>query len=142
MPEEKKLENPFAGRKYMRAVGRRQSATARAQLYVKGSGKFLVNKKDISEYFVSKDLIDIARASLEKTGKTDSSDINIIVSGGGKKGQAEAVRLATARVLVLHNQDLKPQLRTAGFVSVDSRVKERKKPGLKRARRAPQWSKR
>ena len=111
-------------------------------LYVKGSGKFLVNKKDISEYFVSKDLIDIARASLEKTGKTDSSDINIIVSGGGKKGQAEAVCLATARVLVLHNQDLKPQLRTAGFVSVDSRVKERKKPGLKRARRAPQWSKR
>lgn len=142
MSEEKKLENPFAGRKYIRAIGRRKSATARAQLFVKGSGKFFVNKKDIADYFISKELIDIARASLEKTGKLDSSDINIIVSGGGKKGQSEAIRLATARALISHNQDLKPQLRAAGFVTVDSRVKERKKPGLKRARRAPQWSKR
>ncbi|MBU2575535.1 30S ribosomal protein S9 [Patescibacteria group bacterium] len=143
MPEEKKEEkNPFEGRKYVRALGRRKKSTAVAQLYFKGKGKFIVNKLPIKDYFARADLIDIAKASLEKIGKLDSTDINVRVAGGGKKGQSEATRLAIARALISHNEDLRPQLRAAGFLTVDRRVKERKKPGLKRARRAPQWSKR
>ncbi|OIO48333.1 MAG: 30S ribosomal protein S9 [Parcubacteria group bacterium CG1_02_41_12] len=145
MPEEKqdKLgKNPFEGRKYVRGVGRRKSSSATVQLYAKGTGKFLINKLELKDYFARPDLIEIAKASLEKLGKLDSTDINARAAGGGKKGQAESVRLAIARALISHDADLKPQLRAAGFVTVDRRVKERKKPGLKRARRAPQWSKR
>jgi len=143
MAEEKKQDtNIFEGRKYVRALGRRKSSTSVAKLYFKGKGKFLVNKLDIKEYFARPDLIEIAKASLEKISKLDSIDVNIRATGGGKKGQAEASRLAIARALISHDADLKPQLRAAGFLTVDRRVKERKKPGLKRARRAPQWSKR
>lgn len=142
MPEEKQEKNPFEGRKYVRGVGRRKSSSATAHVYMKGKGKFLVNKLELLDYFGRPDLVEIAKASLEKLGKMDATDVNARVSGGGKKAQSEAVRLAIARAMILHDQDLKPQLRAAGFVSVDPRVKERKKPGLKRARRAPQWSKR
>jgi len=140
--QEKQEQNPFQGRKYVRALGRRKSSSAVVQFYVKGKGKFIVNKLPIKDYFARIDLIDTAKASLEKVGKLDSTDINVRVSGGGKKGQSEAIRLAIARALISHNEDLRPQLRAAGFLTVDRRVKERKKPGLKRARRAPQWSKR
>ena len=140
--DNKQEKNPFEGRKYVRAVGRRKKSSAVVQLYVKGKGKFIVNKLPLEEYFSRADLIDIAKASLDKLGKLDSTDINIRVNGGGKKGQAEAVRLAIARALISHDEELKPQLRAAGYLTVDRRVKERKKPGLKRARRAPQWSKR
>ncbi|OJI06444.1 30S ribosomal protein S9 [bacterium CG10_46_32] len=135
-------KNPFKGRKYIRGVGRRKSASATAQLYARGSGTFVVNKRDLSVYFGRLDLMDIARASLEKLGESMAYDINITVSGGGSHGQAEAIRLAIARALILQNKDVKPALRAAGFVTVDRRVKERKKPGKKRARRSPQWSKR
>ena len=140
--DEKTEKNPFEGRKYVRGIGRRKSSSAVVQVYVKGKGKFIINKLDIKDYFARADLINIAKASLEKLGKVDSTDINVRATGGGKKGQAEATRLAIARALISHDPELKPQLRAAGFVTVDRRVKERKKPGLKRARRAPQWSKR
>lgn len=144
MPEKEqdKPKNPFEGRKYVRGLGRRKKSTAVVQLYVKGKGKFIVNKLPIKDYFAGANLVNIVKASLEKISKQDSTDVNIRVSGGGKKGQAEASRLAIARALISHDEDLRPQLRAAGFLTVDRRVKERKKPGLKRARRAPQWSKR
>lgn len=135
-------KNPFKGRKYIRGVGRRKSASATAQLYVRGSGKFVVNKRELREYFPRTELADIARASLATLGGNKTYDINVSVFGGGSHGQAEAIRLAIARALVGHDKDAKPVLRAAGYITVDRRVKERKKPGLKRARRAPQWSKR
>ena len=140
--EQPKNENPFEGRKYIRAVERRKSATAVAQLYVRGKGKFVVNKRQVDEYFALDSLIEIAVSPLDKAGVKGKFDINVRVAGGGPKGQSEAVRLAVSRALLAHDEDLRPILRTEGFLTVDRRVKERKKPGLKRARRAPQWSKR
>ncbi|MBI2050690.1 MAG: 30S ribosomal protein S9 [Parcubacteria group bacterium] len=141
--EEKTSEkNQFKGRKYIRGIGRRKSASASVQLYVRGSGKFVVNKRELSDYFPRPDLADIARASLSALGTDKAYDVNASVFGGGAHGQAEAVRLGIARALVSHNAELKPALRAAGFMTVDRRVKERKKPGKKRARRSPQWSKR
>lgn len=135
-------KNPFKGRKYIRGVGRRKTASANAQLYVRGSGKFVVNKHELAEYFPRPDLAQIARASLVSLGGDKTYDVSVSVFGGGSHGQAEAVRLAVARALLAHNAEFKPALRAAGYITVDRRVKERKKPGLKRARRAPQWSKR
>jgi len=141
--EEKTNEkNQFKGRKYIHGIGRRKSASASAQLYVRGSGKFVVNKHELADYFGRQDLIDIARASLGVLGSDKSYDVNISVSGGGSHGQAEAIRLSVARALIGHDADARPALRAAGYVTVDRRVKERKKPGKKRARRSPQWSKR
>ncbi|MBI1961581.1 MAG: 30S ribosomal protein S9 [Parcubacteria group bacterium] len=135
-------KNPFKGRKYIRGVGRRKSASATAQLYVRGSGKFVVNKRELIKYFSRADLADIARAALGALGGDKTYDFNVSVSGGGSHGQAEAIRLAVARALLAHEEDSRPALRAAGYISVDRRVKERKKPGKKRARRSPQWSKR
>lgn len=140
--EPKAESNPFFGRKYIRAVGRRKTSSAAVQLYVKGKGNFFVNKKPALEYFGSDSMISICTVPLLKIGKNDSCDINAKVAGGGKKSQSEAIRLALARALVSHNEELKSQMRALGFLTVNRRVKERKKPGLKRARRAPQWSKR
>ncbi len=135
-------QNPFTGRKYTRAVGRRKEASATVQLYTKGSGTFVVNKKPLTEYFPQSSLQGIAWAPLELLGRKDSTDVNVRVAGGGFKSQVEAIRLALSRAIVSVDENDKPPLRKAGFVTVDRRVKERKKPGLKRARRAPQWSKR
>jgi len=135
-------KNPFKGRKYIRGVGRRKSASATAQLYVRGSGKFVVNKRELLDYFSRPDLADISRAALRLLGGDTAHDVNVSVSGGGSHGQAEAIRLAVARALLAHEEDSRPALRAAGFITVDRRVKERKKPGKKRARRSPQWSKR
>lgn len=134
--------NPFAGRKYIRALGRRKSAVAVVKIFNKGKGIFLINQKKAGDYFSYPDSIEIAESSLDKSGKKGQIDISIRVNGGGTKSQAEAIRLAIARALILGDESLKKLFRKAGFITVDSRVKERKKPGLKRARRAPQWSKR
>ena len=141
--EEKKIsENPFLGRKYLTGVGRRKSSVASVKLFNKGKGQILVNHKKISDYFGFERLVEIARASLLETGRDNSFDVSAKVSGGGLVGQAQAIRLAIARALVSSDENIRPSLRKAGFLTVDGRVKERKKPGLKRARRAPQWSKR
>jgi small subunit ribosomal protein S9 len=140
--EQSKSEHPFKGRKYIRGIGRRKSSSAVAQLYGRGKGRFIVNKKEVKEYFSGAVLSDLAKAALDKVGSDKTFDVNVRVVGGGQKGQAEAVRLAVTRALLKHDEELRPVLRAAGYVTVDRRVKERKKPGLKRARRAPQWSKR
>jgi small subunit ribosomal protein S9 len=122
-------------------TGRRKSSVARVYL-VPGSGKITVNKRDIEEYFGLETLKLIIRQPLEVTGTTGKFDININVCGGGTTGQAGAIRHGISRALLEADSDFRPALKKAGFLTRDPRMKERKKPGLKAARRAPQFSKR
>lgn len=129
-------------RSYRFAVGRRKSAVARVRFFEKGSGVFQINGRSHDTYFPTFELKKIVRDPLDLTQVGMGSDFSIKVSGGGKRGQAEAVRLGISRVLVKFQPDLRATLKHAGFLTRDPRVKERKKYGLKRARRAPQWQKR
>ena len=122
-------------------TGRRKSSVARVYL-VPGSGKITVNKRDIEEYFGLETLKLIIRQPLEVTGTTGKFDININVCGGGTTGQAGAIRHGISRALLEADSDFRPALKKAGFLTRDPRMKERKKYGLKGARRAPQFSKR
>ena len=122
-------------------TGRRKSSVARVYL-VPGSGKITVNKRDIEEYFGLETLKLIIRQPLEVTGTTGKFDISINVCGGGTTGQAGAIRHGISRALLEADSDFRPALKKAGFLTRDSRMKERKKHGLKAARRAPQFSKR
>lgn len=124
-----------------RAVGRRKSASARVKIS-KGKGEIIVNGKPMKEYFTYFTWQDEIMSPLKAVAKEKDLDISVKVVGGGIKGQATAVRHGIARALVLWNEDFKKTMKTAGFLTRDSRVKERKKPGLKKARRAPQWRKR
>lgn len=123
------------------AVGRRKSASARVRLY-KGEGKITINGLSLEKYFPYFELQETVIAPLKALGKEKDLDISSKVVGGGKNGQAKAVRLGVARALVEWNADFRKTLKSLGFLTRDPRVKERKKFGLKRARRAPQWSKR
>lgn len=127
--------------KYFYAVGRRKTAVAKIRAY-ENSDQTTVNGKELSRYFQSKSLIKIALAPVIMLGLDKKISFKIFVSGGGIKAQAEAVRLAIARSIILRNSEDKPVLKKAGLLTRDSRKKERKKPGLKRARRGPQWAKR
>lgn len=137
-----KTDDIFARRKYIRAVGRRKSATAVVKLYPEGKGIFMIGQSELAGRFPHWQFTDIIKSPLLKLGLEKKFDFKITASGGGVRGQAEAVRLALARALVTYDGAQKPALRKGGFLTVNSRVKERKKPGLKRARRAPQWQKR
>ncbi len=128
--------------RYFEAVGRRKTAVARARLWPKGKGEFIVNGKPYQEYFPTLALQDTATSALKKMNCFEQFRTQILVKGGGVSAQAEAVRHATARALVLFNSEFKKRLRKAGYLTRDPRMKERKKFGLKRARRAPQWQKR
>lgn len=125
----------------LRAVGRRKSATARVKI-TKGSGLIVVNGVDYKKYFPHFEVQDIVSAPLRALGKDKDLDFSVIVAGGGKIGQAIAVQLGIARAMIIWNETFKKTLKDLGFLRRDPRVKERKKFGLKRARRAPQWSKR
>ena len=127
---------------YYEAVGRRKESTARVRL-VGGSGTFIVNEKEASVYFPRiGDLQDILRAFSAVGQEANKYDVTVKVIGGGTTGQTEAVRLGLARALVLLNGDWTPALRKRGLLTRDARVKERKKPGLKKARKAPTYTKR
>ena len=127
---------------YYEAVGRRKESTARVRL-ADGSGNFTVNEKEATVYFPRiGDLNDILR-SFDAVGQDAKKyDISVRVNGGGVSGQTEAVRLGLARALVLLNGDWTSALRKNGLLTRDARVKERKKPGLKKARKAPTYTKR
>lgn len=125
----------------MRSVGRRKRAGARVRID-KGTGKITVNGMPMAEYFPYFENQEIILAPLKALAKEKDLDFSVKVAGGGKKGQATAVQLGIARALVLWNIDFHKTLKSLGFLSRDARIKERKKPGLKKARRAPQWSKR
>ena len=102
----------------------------------------IVNEKEAKDYFGSKFAIDLIINPLKLTGIDKKLDISVLVSGGGKQSQSEAIRLGLARALVCYQPNLKTTLKKSGLLTQDAREKERKKPGLKRARRAPQWQKR
>lgn len=127
---------------YYEAVGRRKESTARVRL-TDGSGKFVVNEKDGAAYFTRMgDLNDILRAFSTVGQDANKYDVSVKVMGGGPTGQTEAVRLGVSRALVLINGDWIALLRKQGLLTRDARVKERKKPGLKKARKAPTYTKR
>lgn len=140
-PEEREAPSEPVGR-YWQAVGRRKTATARVRLFTKGEKGMWVNGKPASEYFGHARLGKLADEALGAMNTGDRFRTTVKVSGGGLHAQAEAVRHGTARALVLFNQDFRKRLKRAGFLTRDPRMKERKKFGLKGARRAPQWSKR
>lgn len=127
---------------YMYGTGRRKSSVARVHLYPNGTGAITINGKDIEEYFGLDTLKYIVRQPLNTTGLLGKVDINATVSGGGLTGQAGAVRHGIARALLEVDEAYRPALKSAGFLTRDPRMKERKKYGLKAARRAPQFSKR
>lgn len=127
---------------YFEGVGRRKEATARVRL-MRGSGRFIVNEKAAEQYFTRLGDIEAILAPFEAAGHDRSQfDITVIVKGGGVTGQTDAVKLGVARALVKMNNELIPVMRKGGFLTRDARVKERKKPGLKRARKAPTYTKR
>ena len=122
-------------------TGRRKSSVARVYL-VPGTGKITINKRDIDEYFGLDTLKMVVRQPLELLQLTDKFDIVCTVRGGGLSGQAGAIRHGVSRALLKADADYRPALKKAGFLTRDPRMKERKKYGLKAARRAPQFSKR
>ncbi len=126
---------------YINATGRRKSSIARVRL-IAGKGKITINKKDIDAYFGLATLKQIVRQPLTITNTLDKYDVYVTVNGGGLGGQAGAIRHGIARALVKANEELKPTLKTAGLLTRDPRMKERKKYGLHKARRAVQFSKR
>lgn len=129
-------------RTYLAAVGRRKSAIARVRLTVGAAGTFLINGQPLEQYFPVFFDQQLVVEPLTVTSRAVDGAFSIKVFGGGTHGQAEACRLGVARALVLAKPDLRQSLKHAGLLRRDPRVKERKKYGLKRARRAPQWQKR
>ena len=127
--------------KYFPGTGRRKSAVARVRLF-KGKGVFSINGKTLGEYFQDKHSEVVAQQSLIEGVPEGGYDVSIIVRGGGKNAQAEAVRHGVARALLVIDEGLRPRLKTLGYLTRDPRTRERKKFGLKRARRARQWRKR
>ena len=128
-------------RPYLSGLGKRKTARARVKLFQDGSGEMVINGKKVKEYFHGF-AIENAMAPLSLAGIKSTVDVEAMVSGGGKSAQSDAVRHGISRALLLLNPDVRPDLKRAGFLRRDARIKERKKPGLKRARRAPQFSKR
>lgn len=126
---------------YVEAVGRRKEATARVRLYP-GTGEIVVNDQPVDGYFGRALDQMILRQPLVLTGTEAAYNVSVKVRGGGDSGQAAAVRLGIARALIESDANLRPTLKAAGFLTRDAREKERKKPGLKRARKAPQYTKR
>ncbi len=129
--------NPF-----FYGTGRRKSSVSRVRLYPNGTGAITINGRDIEDYFGLDTLKLIVRQPLELTETNGVFDIICTVTGGGVTGQAGAIRHGISRALLQYNEELRPVLKKAGLLTRDPRMKERKKYGLKKARRAPQFSKR
>ena len=129
-------------RPYVYGTGRRKSSVARVHLIPGGSGVITINGREIDDYFGLETLKLIVRQPLNTVNVTDKVDIDCTVSGGGVSGQAGAIRHGIARALCLMDETFRAPLKAAGFLTRDPRMKERKKYGLKKARRAPQFSKR
>lgn len=127
---------------YHYANGKRKTAIARVRLYEKGQGRIVVNGKPYKKFFTIPETHEIVQIPLTLTSLVKDFDITATVKGGGPHAQAEAVRHGIAKALCLYSHDLRTTLKRAGLLTRDARIKERKKFGLKRARRAPQFSKR
>ncbi|MBR3962588.1 MAG: 30S ribosomal protein S9 [Oscillospiraceae bacterium] len=127
---------------YFYGTGRRKSSVARVRVYPNGTGAITINGRDIDDYFGLDTLKLIVRQPMELTETVGAFDIVCTVTGGGVTGQAGAIRHGLSRALLQYNEELRPVLKKAGLLTRDPRMKERKKYGLKKARRAPQFSKR
>lgn len=127
---------------YFEAIGKRKTAVANVRLYVQGDKDILINDKDYKEYFPILELQQIVESALDKMKATDKFRILVKLNGGGFHAQAEAVRHGISRALVKLNPEFRKKLRRVGYLTRDPRKRERKKFGLKRARKAPQWAKR
>jgi len=131
-------------RRYYEGIGRRKRASARVRIYLDAdaTGEFTVNDRDVREFFPRYGDHRILTGPLVDTDLMGKVDVTVLIHGGGVTGQTSAVRLGLARALVKYDEDLRSTLRTSGHMTRDARVKERKKPGLKRARKAPTYTKR
>lgn len=136
--KERKTEK---SRNFLQNVGRRKTSVARVRLFTKGDGKITVNGKDFKDYFPGQELQGLVKSPIKRVG-AENFDISVKVKGGGIHSQAEAVRHGISRALLIANQGFRKRLKRAGFLKRDARMKERRKFGLKKARKAPQWSKR
>ncbi len=127
---------------YYEGIGRRKAASARVRLFPGGTGRMVVNDKDINDYFPRAGDVDRMLEPLRVVGQEKSYDMSVHVYGGGISGQRDAVKLGISRALIKIDPDLRPPLKSEKLLTRDARVKERKKPGLKRARKAPTYTKR
>ena len=129
-------------KKYFYGTGRRKSSVARVRVYENGTGSVIINGRDINDYFGLETLKLVVRQPLVTTDLVGKVDVVVTVAGGGVSGQAGAIRHGISRALLLVDESYRSALKAAGFLTRDPRMKERKKYGLKAARRAPQFSKR
>lgn len=134
--------SPSPQQEYHYGLGKRKTAIARVRLYTNGKGAITINQKPIEEFLKTITGAHIIKSPLKLTGNTKTFDVSVKVDGGGTNAQAEAIRHGISRALLAYDNALRVTLKKAGLLTRDSRIKERKKPGLKRARRAPQFSKR
>ncbi len=137
--EEKETEKQT---KYLKGLGRRKTSTARIRLFNEEGEDFSVNGKPLEKYFPTLELQKTVLSPFEKMSCLGQFNVKVLVNGGGLNSQAEAIRNGIAKALVLFNPEFRKRLKKAGYLTRDSRMRERKKFGLKRARRAPQWQKR
>ena len=131
-----------ATKPYIEAVGRRKTAVARVRLVEAGRTKIVVNNRDVADYFPTEEMQSIVRDALSKIKMPVKFSVSVLVRGGGLHAQAEALRHGIARALVKYDEEVRGTLKKLSFLKRDPRVKERKKFGLKKARKSPQWSKR
>jgi small subunit ribosomal protein S9 len=127
---------------YYEGIGRRKNASARVRLFPGGTGKFVVNERPVEQYLPRPNDMEILMEPLITVGQASSYDISVHVDGGGVSGQRDAIKLGIARALLKIDPDMRGVLKARGLLTRDARVKERKKPGLKRARKAPTFTKR
>jgi small subunit ribosomal protein S9 len=127
---------------YYEGIGRRKRATARVRLFPGGTGKFVVNGRPVEDYLPRPNDMEILMEPLVVVGQTTAYDISVHVNGGGVSGQRGAIKLGISRALLKIDPDMRGVLKARGLLTRDARVKERKKPGLKRARKAPTFTKR
>ncbi len=128
--------------KYFEAVGRRKTAVARARITPAAKQTITVNDKDVTEYFVTKEMQMIAEAAFVQSKLAQKFKVTALLNGGGIHSQSEALRHAISRALLDYDLELRKKLKKLGFLKRDPRAKERRKFGLKKARKSPQWSKR
>ena len=128
--------------RYIETVGRRKTASARVRITPAAKGSFIINDKEVAAFFPTKELQAIAVESLTLAKMSQQFVVTVLVNGGVINGQAEAIRHGLARAIIIHDIEMRGKLKKAGFLKRDPRAKERRKFGLKKARKSPQWAKR
>ena len=142
--EVKEVKEKATEVRYFYAVGKRKTAIAQVRIYPSAAGEkgIVVNEKEFEKYFPIARLREVIKSPLALAGQGILFDVTVKVKGGGVNAQAEAIRLGISRALVVFNEELRKSMRDRGFLTRDSRIVERKKAGLKKARKSPQWAKR